>query len=268
MKLLNPITPSNRHRSILIKKDIEKSKPIKGLIIGIHKKSGHNNQGKITIYNRGGGHKRNYRKIDLKRSLINIEAIVLRIEYDPNRSANIALICYKNGILSYIIAPNDIKIGDIIQSGIKIQSKLGNSIIIKNIMIGTIIHNIELVPGKGGKIARAAGTYALLINKYKNGFAMLRLSSGEIRMVSVLCMATIGVVSNIKYNNIIHGKAGALRWLNRKPCVRGVAMNPVDHPHGGRTKGGRPSVTPWGRITKGMRTVIKKNKLILNRRSK
>jgi large subunit ribosomal protein L2 len=267
MKLFNAITPSNRHRSILIKKHLWHKKPIKKLTIGIHKQSGHNNQGKITIYNRGGGHKRRYRKIDIKRSLINIQAIVLRIEYDPNRTANIALICYKNGILSYIIAPNNIKIGDIIQSGIKIQSKIGNSLIIKNIMVGTIIHNIELLPGKGGKIARSAGTYALLINKNKNGNAMLRLSSGEIRMVSVLCMATIGVVSNLKHNNINYGKAGALRWINRKPCVRGVAMNPVDHPHGGRTKGGRPSVTPWGRITKGMRTVLKKNKLVLSRRS-
>lgn len=180
------------------------------------------------------------------------------MEYDPNRSANIALICYKNGILSYILAPNGLKIGSIIRSGIRTISTLGNSLLLKNILIGTIIHNIELIPGKGGQLARAAGTYALLVSKTDNGYAMLRLKSGETRLVSLLCMATIGVVSNIEHSNTIIGKAGASRWCNRKPNVRGVAMNPVDHPHGGRTKGGRPSVTPWGKPTKGMRTVLKK----------
>jgi large subunit ribosomal protein L2 len=267
MKILKPITPSNRHRTLILRKHLWKKNGIKKLIIGIHKKSGHNNKGRITIYNRGGGHKRKYRKIDLKRSLIKKKAIVIRLEYDPNRTANIALICYKNGILSYIIAPKDIKIGNIIETGIKVPTKIGNSLIIKNILIGTIIHNIELIPGKGGQLARAAGTYALLINKKNNGYAMLRLSSGEIRMISILCMATIGVVSNIKHNNKVNGKAGHSRWVNRKPVVRGVAMNPVDHPHGGRTKGGRPSVTPWGRITKGMHTVKHYNKLIIHRRN-
>lgn len=266
MKTFNPITPSNRHRILTFKNILSNVKPIRALTIGLKKKSGHNNRGKITVYNRGGGHKRKYRKIDFKRSLLNIPAIVLRIEYDPNRSANIALICYKNGILSYILAPKGLKSGDIIKSNIKTQATLGNSLILKNILIGTIIHNIELSPGKGGQLARSAGTYALLISKTKDGYAMLRLNSGETRMVSVLCMASIGIVSNIEHNNCIYGKAGHSRWINRKPVVRGVAMNPVDHPHGGRTKGGRPSVTPWGRSTKGMRTVRKKNKLILNRR--
>nr|NP_066335.1 ribosomal protein L2 [Malawimonas jakobiformis]AAG13702.1 ribosomal protein L2 [Malawimonas jakobiformis] len=266
MKLFNPITPSNRHRTIIFKNILWTKKPINKLTIGLNKKSGHNNKGRITIYNRGGGHKQRYRKIDFKRSLINIPAMVIRIEYDPNRTANIALICYRNGILSYILAPNGLKVGSIIKSNIKAINTLGNSSILKNILIGTVIHNIELVPGKGGQLARAAGTYALLVSKTANGYAMLRLKSGETRLVSIFCMATIGVVSNIEHNNTIYGKAGASRWSNRKPVVRGIVMNPVDHPHGGRTKGGRPSVTPWGRPTKGMRTVTKKNKLILKKR--
>lgn len=267
MKILRPITPSSRHRILNIKNNLWKGKGIRDLIIGIRKKSGHNNHGKITVYHRGGGHKRKYRKIDMKRALVNNKAMIIRLEYDPNRSAHIALICYRNGILSYIIAPKNIKIGNVIESGIKVPIKVGNSLIIQNILIGTIIHNIELFPGKGAQLARAAGTYALLINKNNKGYAMLRLASGEIRMVSVLCMAAIGIVSNIKHNNQVYGKAGHSRWINRRPIVRGVAMNPIDHPHGGRTKGGRPSVTPWGRITKGMRTVRHYNKLIIHRRN-
>nr|YP_009118085.1 ribosomal protein L2 [Malawimonas californiana]AJF22860.1 ribosomal protein L2 [Malawimonas californiana] len=266
LKTFNPITPSNRHRSITIRSNLWKGKSINKLTVGLSKKSGRNNLGRITVFTKGGGHNQSYRKIDFKRSLINISAIIIRIEYDPNRSCFISLIAYKNGVLSYIIAPKNMKEGDVILSGLNVESKIGYCCALRNILVGTAIHNIELIPGRGGQIARAAGNFALLISKRKDGYCLLRLKSGELRLVSSLCFATIGIVSNIENMNVIHGKAGHSRWKNKRPSVRGVAMNPVDHPHGGRTKGGRPSVTPWGLPTKGRRTQRKINKLIIKKR--
>jgi large subunit ribosomal protein L2 len=266
IKTFKATTPSNRQRCITYRNNLSSEKPIRSLSFGLTKKSGHNNKGRITVYHRGGGVKRKYRKIDEKKSIVNNTATVIRLEYDPNRTAWIALICYKNGILTYIISPKNIKPGDIISSGINIQSKIGNSLPLKNILVGTIIHNIEDVPGKGGKLVRAAGSYAILISKNNKNYAMIRLSSGEVKLIPSNCMATVGTVSNIYHNNAVSGKAGHSRWMNKRPTVRGIAMNPVDHPHGGRTNGGRPSVTPWGRITKGQYTRKNKNKLILSRR--
>jgi|SRR5579885_587933 len=266
MEILNLTTPSNRHRTLVHIDNIEEENSVKSLTIGINKINGRNNQGRITVYQRGGGHKRKYRKIDFKRNILNIKAKVINIEYDPNRTANIALIGYRNGILSYIIASKDMIKNLEIESSIQAPIKVGNTLILKNILVGTVIHNVELVPGKGGQLIRAAGTYGVLIHKRKDGNALIRLSSGEIRLVSLYCRATIGIVSNIENNLVNYGKAGRSRWLGRRPVVRGVAMNPVDHPHGGRTKGGMPSVTPWGLPTKGYRTVKKKNKYIVSRR--
>jgi len=268
LKSFLPTTPSNRGRLITLRSKLWKENSINKLTTGLSKKSGRNNLGRITVFTKGGGHSNNYRKIDFKRSLINIPAIVIRNEYDPNRSSFISLICYKNGILSYILAPKDIKEGDIVISGPKAETKVGNNLLLKNVLVGTIIHNIELKPKTIGKIARSAGNYALLISKRKDGYGMIRLSSGELRLVSLLCKVTIGILSNIDNKNTVHGKAGYSRWKGRRPIVRGVAMNPVDHPHGGRTKGGRPSVTPWGVLTKGYRTNKKTNKLIIQKRYK
>lgn len=240
---------------------------IKKLLTTIHKHSGHNNQGKITVYHRGGGHKRLYRKIDFKKSIRNIPAIVIRTEYDPYRTSNIALVGYKIGLLSYVLAYKNIKPGSIILNNTAAPITEGNTLLIKNIPIGTIVHNIELKPGKGGQIARSAGSYAIIINKQANGYAVIKLVTGEFRLVSILCLATIGIVDNNQHSIKNKHKAGFSRWKNRRPIVRGVAMNPVDHPHGGRTKGGRPSVTPWGISTKGYKTVRKVNKFIIRRRS-
>lgn len=240
---------------------------IKKLLTTIHKHSGHNNQGKITVYHRGGGHKRLYRKIDFKKSIRNIPAIVIRTEYDPYRTSNIALVGYKIGLLSYVLAYKNIKPGSIILNNTAAPITEGNTLLIKNIPIGTIVHNIELKPGKGGQIARSAGSYAIIINKQANGYAVIKLVTGEFRLVSILCLATIGIVDSNQHSIKNKHKAGFSRWKNRRPIVRGVAMNPVDHPHGGRTKGGRPSVTPWGISTKGYKTVRKVNKFIIRRRS-
>ena len=240
---------------------------IKKLLTTIHKHSGHNNQGKITVYHRGGGHKRLYRKIDFKKSIRNIPAIVIRTEYDPYRTSNIALVGYKIGLLSYVLAYKNIKPGSIILNNTATPITEGNTLLIKNIPIGTIVHNIELKPGKGGQIARSAGSYAIIINKQADGYAVIKLVTGEFRLVPILCLATIGIVDSNQHSTKNKHKAGFSRWKNRRPIVRGVAMNPVDHPHGGRTKGGRPSVTPWGISTKGYKTVRKVNKFIIRRRS-
>jgi large subunit ribosomal protein L2 len=264
-KKINPITPSQRQTILLKKNNLSKTFKIKELIKGFKRANGRNNQGRITVRHRGGGHKRLYRIISFKRSK-NIEGYVSKITYDPNRSANIAFI--KNDLENnFILAPEGIKLNQYIQSSPDSELKIGNSLPLKNIPIGSLIHNISLYPNGGGKLIRSAGTSAQLIQKINNKYAKIRLSSGELKLILLSCTATLGVVSNINHKKIKIGKAGRSRWLNRRPVVRGVAKNPVDHPHGGgegKTSGGRPSVTPQGRITKGKPTRKKnKKKLII-----
>jgi large subunit ribosomal protein L2 len=223
---------------------------------GLTKSGGRNNKGRITARRRGGGHKRTYRIVDFKRRKWDMAATIERLEYDPNRSAFIALVKYEDGELSYVLAPQRIAVGDKIIAGEKVDVKPGNAMPLRSIPVGTIIHNIELKPGKGGQIARSAGTFAQLVGR-DQAYAIIRLSSGEQRLVLGACMASIGAVSNPDQSNINLSKAGRSRWLGRRPSVRGVAMNPVDHPHGGgegRTSGGRHPVTPWGKPTKGRKT--------------
>ena len=272
LKHYNPVTPSQRQLVLVDRSELWKGKPVKALTKGLHSTGGRNNKGRITVWSRGGGHKRRYRAIDFKRRRFDEPATVERLEYDPNRSAFIALIRYQDGELSYILAPQRIKPGDRVVSGERVDIVPGNAMPLQNIPLGTIVHNVEMKPEKGGQIARAAGTYVQLIGK-DAGYALLRLKSGEQRMVRAECMATIGAVSNPDHKNINLGKAGRKRWKGRRPVVRGVAMNPVDHPHGGgegRTSGGRHPVTPWGVPTKGKRTRSNKatDRLILRRRHK
>jgi len=269
LKQYNPTTPGRRGLVLVDRSGLWKGKPEKSLTEGLRKKGGRNNTGRITARRRGGGHKRRYRIVDFKRTKAGV-GTVERLEYDPNRTAFIALVRYEDGDLAYILAPQRMAVGDTVESGRSVDIKPGNALPMRHIPVGTIIHNIEMKPGKGGQIARSAGTYAQLIGK-DQGYAQLRLSSGELRMVRAECMATIGAVSNPDQQNIKLGKAGRKRWLGKRPSVRGVAMNPVDHPHGGgegRTSGGRHPVTPWGKPTKGKRT--RKNKktdaLIMRRR--
>jgi len=249
---------------------LHKGDPVKALTEGLHKKGGRNNYGRITQRWRGGGHKRRYRIIDFKRRKFDMPAVVERLEYDPNRTAFIALIRYEDGELSYILAPQRLKVGDSIVAGERTDVKPGNAMRLSSIPVGTIVHNVELKAGRGGQIARSAGTYVQLVGR-DAGYAQIKLSSGELRMVRGECMATIGAVSNPDQSNINIGKAGRNRWLGRLPSVRGVAMNPVDHPHGGgegRTSGGRHPVTPWGKPTKGRKTRHNKktDALIIRRR--
>ena len=272
LKNYKPMTPSQRALVLIDRSELWKGKPVKSLTEGLSSKGGRNNAGRITMRHRGGGHKRRYRKVDFKRIKVDVPATIDRLEYDPNRSAFIALIKYDDGDTSYIIAPQRVSVGDKIVSGERVDVKLGNAMPMSNIPVGTIIHNIEMKPGLGGQIARAAGTYAQLIGK-DAGFAQLRLNSGEVRMVPGRCMATIGSVSNPDNKNTNIGKAGRNRWLGKRPSVRGVVMNPVDHPHGGgegRSSGGRHPVTPWGVPTKGKRTRRKKlsDKYIMRKRHK
>lgn len=257
LKKFNPVTPSTRQLVLVDRSSLWKGGPVKSLTKGKKSTGGRNNLGRITLRRVGGGHKKSYRLIDFKRSRVGEKAIVERFEYDPNRTCHIALIKYENGDLSYIIAPQRLNIGDIVLSGTGADIKPGNALILSEIPVGTLVHNIELKPGKGGQIARSAGAYAQYVGR-DSGYAILRLSSGETRMVSLGCMATIGAVSNPDQKNINLGKAGRNRWLGRRSAVRGIAMNPVDHPHGGRTNGGRHPVTPWGQHTKGLKT--RKNK--------
>ena len=271
-KRLKPDTPSRRFNVVPTFDEITKSKPERKLTVALRKTGGRNHHGKITSRRRGGGHKRRYRIIDFKRTHDDVEAKVERIEYDPNRSCFIALIKYKDDKLDYIIAPQRINVGDSVISGDKVDIKPGNCMPLKNMPMGTIIHNIELKIGKGGQIARAAGAYAQLVGKDR-GYAIIKLQSGEQRLVRGECRATVGSVSNPDHQNINLGKAGRSRWLGRRPNVRGVVMNPVDHPHGGgegRTSGGRHPVTPWGVSTKGKRTRTNKrtDNLIIRRRYK
>ena len=270
LKTYNPTTPSRRGLVLVDRAGLWKGKPEKSLTEGLRNKGGRNNNGRITARRRGGGHKRRYRIIDFKRLKHDVEATVLRLEYDPNRTAFIALIKYADGELSYILAPQRLREGDKIISGDTVDIKPGNAMPMQNIPVGTIIHNVEMKVGKGGQIARSAGTYAQIIGK-DQGYAQLRLNSGELRMVRAECMATVGAVSNPDQQNIKLGKAGRKRWLGKRPSVRGVAMNPIDHPHGGgegRTSGGRHPVTPWGKPTKGKRTRSNKktDRLIMRRR--
>lgn len=270
LKSYNPTTPSQRQLVRVDRSDLYKGKPVKQLTEGLTKTGGRNNTGRITTWHRGGGHKRRYRKIDFKRTKVDMAAVVERLEYDPNRTAFIALIKYDDGELSYILAPQRLAVGDKVESGSKADIKPGNALPLNSIPVGTIVHNVELKSGKGGQMARAAGAYVQVVGR-DSGYAQLRLTSGEVRMVRGECMATIGAVSNAEHNNENLGKAGRRRWMGWRPHVRGVVMNPVDHPHGGgegRTSGGRHPVTPWGKPTKGKRTRSNKktDSLIMRRR--
>ena len=256
LRTFNPVTPGRRNLVLVDRGHLYKGKPVKALTEGLSAKGGRNNQGRITARRRGGGHKRTYRRIDFKRRKFDVPATVERLEYDPNRTAFIALIRYEDGELAYILAPQRLAVGDTVIASEKADVKPGNAMPLANMPIGTIVHNVELKQGKGGQIARAAGAYVQLVGR-DAGYAILRLNSGEMRMVRAECMATVGAVSNPDNANIKLGKAGRKRWRGKRPAVRGVAMNPVDHPHGGgegRTSGGRHPVTPWGKPTKGKRT--------------
>jgi large subunit ribosomal protein L2 len=270
LKSFKPNTPGQRGLVLVSRDSLWGGKPEKTLTVGLTKSGGRNNIGRVTARRRGGGHKRLYRIIDFKRNHHNVPATVERIEYDPNRSAFIALLQYEDGTKSYILAPQRLSVGDVVTSGEKADIKPGNAMPLANIPIGTIIHNVELKPGKGGQIARSAGTYVQLVGRDQS-YSILRLNSGEQRMTRSECMATIGAVSNPDNKNIKLAKAGRSRWLGKRPSVRGVAMNPVDHPHGGgegKTSGGRHPVTPWGKPTKGKKTRSNKStdKLILRSR--
>jgi len=256
LKTFKPTSPGQRQLVTVDRSGLHKGGPVKALTEGLTKSGGRNNAGRMTSRNRGGGHKRTYRIIDFKRSKKDVEATVERLEYDPNRTAFIALLKYDDGELSYILAPQRMQAGDRVVSADYADVKPGNAMQLGRMPVGTIVHNVEMKPGKGGQIARSAGTYAQLVGR-DQGMAILRLNSGEQRLVSGKCIATVGAVSNPDHGNINLGKAGRSRWLGKRPHVRGVVMNPVDHPHGGgegRTSGGRHPVTPWGKPTKGKRT--------------
>jgi len=260
LRKFNPTTPSQRQLVLIDRSELWKGRPEKTLTEGLSSAGGRNNLGRITMRRRGGGAKKLYRIVDFKRRKFDIEAKVERIEYDPNRTAFIALVKYLDGDLAYVIAPQRLKVGDRIISGEKVDVKPGNAMPLRSIPVGTIIHNVELKPGKGGQIARSAGAYAQLVGR-DGAMALLRLQSGEVRLAPAECMATIGAVSNADHMNETVGKAGRQRHKGNRPSVRGVAMNPIDHPHGGgegRTSGGRHPVTPWGKPTKGYKT--RKNK--------
>ncbi len=271
LKKFKPVTPTLRFTQLVDSSEITKDKPEKSLVIKLRKSTGRNNLGRITAWHRGGGHKKLYRIIDFKRNKRDIPAKVAAIEYDPYRSANIALLFYADGEKRYIIAPNGLKVGDQVVAGENVEIKVGNALPLKNIPLGSFVHNVELEPGRGGQIARAAGTSAQIMAK-EGKYVHLRLSSGEVRMFREECYATIGQVGNINHENQSYGKAGRSIWMNRRPHVRGVAMNPVDHPMGGgegRSSGGRHPCTPWGVPTKGYKTRKKhksSDKYIIKRR--
>jgi large subunit ribosomal protein L2 len=264
------VTPSLRQLVLVDRSGLHKGKPVKSLTEGKHNTGGRNNHGHITGPHRGGGHKRRYRLVDFKRRRFDKPATVERLEYDPNRTAFLALVRYEDGEQAYILAPQRLKAGDQVVSGERVDIKPGNAMPLANMPVGTIVHNVEMKPGKGGQIARSAGTYCQLVGK-DAGYAQLKLSSGEVRMVRGECLATVGAVSNPDQQNVNYGKAGRMRWLGRRPVNRGVAMNPIDHPHGGgegRTSGGRHPVTPWGKPTKGKKTRSNKatDRFIVRRR--
>jgi len=272
LKTFNPSTAGLRGLVQINRSSLWKGKPCKSLTKGSSNTGGRNNLGRITSFHKGGGHKQLYRVVDFKRLKSDIPATVERIEYDPNRTAFIALIKYKDGEMSYIIAPDGLQAGSVVVSGSNVDIKTGNALPMSAIPVGTVIHNVELRPGKGGQMARSAGAFAKIESK-DSGYVLLKLRSGEVRKVLAECYATIGTVSNLDQQNVKKGKAGRNRWLGRRPVVRGVAMNPIDHPHGGgegKTSGGRHPVTPWGKPTKGKKT--RKNKrteqFIVRRRKK
>ncbi|MCZ6532523.1 MAG: 50S ribosomal protein L2 [SAR324 cluster bacterium] len=252
----NPTSPGRRGMSVSTFEEITTSKPLRSLLAPLKKTGGRNNRGRITVRHRGGGHKRRYRIIDFRRAKFGVPGRIASVEYDPNRSARISLVIYADGDKRYIISPEGIKVGDVVVAGADAEIKLGNALPLQNIPAGTIVHCVELKPGKGAQLARAAGCSVQLTGK-EGDYAYLRLRSGEIRRVRLECMAAIGVVGNADHQNIDLGKAGRSRWLGIRPTVRGVAMNPIDHPHGGgegKTSGGRHPVSPWGVPTKGYRT--------------
>ena len=272
IKKFSPTTPSRRYMTVVSREDITSDKPEKSLLEPRRKSGGRNSTGRVTSRFIGGGHKQSYRVIDFKRDKFGVPATVATIEYDPNRSARIALLHYADGEKRYIIAPEGLKVGATISSGPEADILAGNALPLKNIPAGTVVHNIELRPGKGAQMARSAGTQAQLISR-EGAVALLKLTSGEVSRVSTECMATVGVVGNRDHENVSLGKAGRSRWLGKSPHNRGVSMNPVDHPHGGgegKTSGGRHPVTPWGQPTRGYKTRNNKrtDKFIVNRRGK
>lgn len=273
VKIYRPTSPGKRGRSGHYFSEITKDKPEKSLTHSLKRKGGRNNQGRISIRHKGGGAKRKYRMIDFKRDKDGIPGYVASIEYDPNRSARIALLHYKDGEKRYIIAPKDLKVGDEIISGKEAPLKNGNAFTLREIPEGSQIHNVELKPGKGAQLVRSAGTNAQLLSKEEK-YGQVKLPSGEVRLIPLECKATVGQVGNVEHENIQGGKAGRSRWLGRRPGVRGVAMNPVDHPHGGgegRSGPGRHPVTPWGKPTRGAKTRRKRkfsDRLIIQRRKK
>jgi len=273
IKSFKPTSPGRREMTVLTFEEITKTEPERSLLAPLRKRAGRNNLGRLTVRHRGGGHKRRYRLIDFKRNKDGIIARVASVEYDPNRSANIALLNYADGLKSYIIAPLGLKVGQEILNGSTADIKIGNTIPLKNIPVGTLVHNIEMKKGKGGQLVRSAGGSAQLMAK-EGKYATLRLPSGEMRMIHLECRATIGQVGNIDFENVSIGKAGRNRWLGKRPTVRGAVMNPVDHPHGGgegRNSIGRNPCTPWGKPALGAKTRKKKNgsnKFIVKRRDK
>ncbi|MFG1432474.1 50S ribosomal protein L2 [Xanthobacter sp. V2C-8] len=272
LKHFKPVTPSLRQLVIVDRSGLYKGKPVKTLTEGKSSSGGRNNNGRITVRFRGGGHKQTYRLVDFKRTKRGVPATVERIEYDPNRTAFIALIKYEDGELAYILAPQRLAVGDQVIAGAQVDVKPGNAGPLSSLPVGTIVHNVELKQGKGGQIARSAGSYAQIVGR-DEGYVILRLNSGEQRLVHGACYATVGAVSNPDHMNISLGKAGRSRWLGQRPHNRGVVMNPVDHPHGGgegRTSGGRHPVTPWGIPTKGKKTRSNKatDKFIVSSRHK
>ncbi len=261
VKKYKPTSPGRRFQEVLAREELSKGGPEKSLTQGLTKTGGRNNRGRTTSYHRGGGHKRRYRAVDFRREKVGVPARVCSIEYDPNRSARVALLLYRDGEKRYIISPNGLQVGDLVSSGPGADIRPGNAMPVANIPLGTTCHNIEMKPGRGGQIARSAGASAQLMAKEGN-YAQFRLSSGEVRMIHTSCYATIGEVGNADHANVSIGKAGRSRWLGRRPVVRGVAMNPIDHPLGGgegKSSGGRHPATPWGKPTKGYKT-RKKNK--------
>ena len=272
IKKLKPVTPGQRFRTVSDFSELTTDRPEKSLLEPLNKTGGRNNMGRITCRHRGGGHKRRYRRIDFKRDKIGVPARVATIEYDPNRSARIALLTYADGEKRYILWPNGLKVNDKVMAGETATFSVGNSMPLHRVPLGTLVHNVEMQIGKGGQIVRSAGSFAQVLAK-EGDYVTLRLPSGEVRMVHKNCTATIGEVGNSEHENIVIGKAGKTRWLGRRPKVRGVAMNPVDHPHGGgegKTSGGRHPVSPWGQPAKGFKTRTKKpsDSFIVRRRNK
>ncbi len=272
IKTYKPTSPAIRFRTTLDKKELSTDRPLKRLTEPKKRISGRNNKGHVTVWHRGGGHKRLYRIIDFRRDKRDIPARVVSLEYDPNRSARIALLAYADGEKRYILAPQGLTVGQSVVAGESADILVGNALPLRNIPLGTLIHNIELRKGKGGQLVRAAGTAAQLLAK-EAGYAQIKMPSGETRMVHLDCYATIGQVGNLNHENVSIGKAGRSRWLGRRPTVRGVAMNPIDHPHGGgegKTSGGRHPVSPWGLPTKGYKTRNNKRtqRFIIKRRGK